>query len=74
MNKLNISEKDNYSTLYEQICKSINNEEKRGISLLLISLARKENKQVSFEEIKTTVDIITTNDNVWLTIMHKYLN
>ena len=74
MNKLNISEKDNYSTLYEQICKSINNEEKRGISLLLISLARKENKQVSFEEIKTTVDTITTNDNVWLTIMHKYLN
>ena len=74
MNKLNISEKDNYSTLYEQICKSINNEAKRGISLLLISLARKENKQVSFEEIKTTVDTITTNDNVWLTIMHKYLN
>ena len=74
MNKLNISEKDNYSTLCEQICKIINNEEKRGISLLLISLARKENKQVSFEEIKTTVDTITTNDNVWLTIMHKYLN
>ena len=74
MNKLNILEKDNYSTLYEQICKGINNEEKRGISLLLISLARKENKQVSFEEIKTTVDTITKNDNVWLTIMHKYLN
>lgn len=74
MNKLNTSMKDGYGTLYKQLCMGSVNEEQKGIFLLLISLSRKENKQVSFEEIKTTVDTMTTNDNVWLTIMHKYLN
>lgn len=74
MSKLNTSMRDDYDTLYKQLCMGSVNEEQMGIFLLLISLSRKENKQVSFEEIKTTVDIMTTNDNVWLSIMHKYLN